>query len=698
MISLQQLSDSDLTHEPDTPRITGYPKDKKTKYPRLTMKTDRFIKSSILFLILIIPFALSAKRESINSPNGKITLNVNDENGHLSMSIYDSGKELLSPSPIGLVFDAGSSYKSEIKKSKIKKNIREMIEAPFHHTPKYETIYNELLLELKGNIQIEFRVYDDGVAYRYLTKNKKESIINDEIFELNLPGDPIVYLSHSTNPEKPFAMAFQNFYKPTPISSASPLPAFLPATVDYNDGLKMTILESDLESYPGMFLQADSVSSKLKGVFAKYPKSFDYYPWRVQKFVTSTEDYIAKTKGEKTFPWRIFAITEIDTQMPVNNLVYSLASPSRMDDISWIRPGKAAWEWWNDWGLRNVPFKAGINNETYKYFIDFAADNGLDYVVLDEGWYDPKSGDMLTTIPEIDLPMLSEYAREKGVGLWLWTVFNVLDSQLEEACRKYSEMGISGFKVDFLDRNDQEAVEMTYRIADATAKHNLMLDLHGFYTPTGLNRTYPNIVNYESVFGMEEMKWSDPSVDMPEYDVTFPFIRMMAGPVDFTPGAMLNRSKSDWKAVYSTPMSQGTRTHQIAHYIVHDTPFSMLADSPSNYLENKDCLDFIASIPSEWDMTDVIDGVMGEYIVTLRKKDDVWFIGGQTDWNDRDYELDFSFLPGGSKFKVTIVIDGKNADRQAQDHEWETFTADSGSKKSIHMAPGGGFAVRIDPL
>lgn len=357
----------------------------------------------------------------------------------------------------------------------------------------------------------------------------------------------------------------------------------------------------------------------------------------------------------------------------------------------------AAWEWWNDWGLRGVPFKAGINNETYRYFIDFAADNGIEYVVLDEGWYVPKSGDMLTTIPEIDLPALVKYADKKGVGLWLWTVFNVLDTQLEEACKKYSDLGIKGFKVDFLDRDDQTAVDMTYRIADATARHNLMLDLHGFYKPTGLNRTYPNVVNFESVFGMEEMKWSPTSVDMPEYDVTFPYIRMMCGPVDFTPGAMRNASKKDWKAVYYNPESQGTRAHQVANYIVQDSPFTMLADSPSNYLDNQECTDFITAIPTVFDETSIMDGKMGEYIVTLRKKDNSWFIGGQTDWNPREYTVDFAFLPSGKDFKVTILKDGVNATKQAQDYELETLTVNSGTKKTIHMAPGGGFAIRLIP-
>ena len=639
-----------------------------------------------------------AKSYCINSPSESIGLCVEDNNGELTMKIAHDGKTLLNPSPISLDLKGEEGKKITVKKAKEKKNIKETVSAPFHHTPNYETTYNELTLSLNNGTSVEFRVFNDGVAYRYVTQGKGEQIVNGETIEFNLADDPKVFLAHSTNPKKPFAMAFQNFYSPTPVSSANPLPAFLPATVDYGNGVKMTILESDLQEYPGMFLQADSVAGSLKGVFAPYPATVDYYPWRQQEYVTSTEDYIAKTSASRTYPWRIMAITENDAQMPVNNLVYTLAAPSTVDDISWIKPGKAAWEWWNDWGLRGVPFKAGINNDTYKYFIDFAAENGIEYVVLDEGWYVPSSGDMLTTIPEIDLPMLVAYAQEKGVGLWLWTVFNVLDSQLEEACKKYSDMGIKGLKVDFLDRDDQQAVEMTYRICEAAAKNNLMLDLHGFYKPTGLNRTYPNVVNYESVFGMEEMKWSDPSVDMPEYDVTFPFIRMMAGPVDFTPGAMKNATKDDWRAHYTNPMSQGTRTHQIAHYIVHDSPFSMLADSPSNYLDNKDCLEFITSIPSTFDETMILDGEMGEYIVTLRKKDNVWFVGGQTDWNPRDYEIDFSFLPSGSGFKVTEVIDGMNAERQAQDHAWETYEVTSESRKKIHMAPGGGFALRIDPL
>ena len=655
-----------------------------------------FVCAFIFIIAAVFCASAAAKTVGTTSPDGNIAAVIDDTDG-ISLSLSHAGKALLEPSPIALNIKGGKKA-SKIKSSKEVKGHSETIDAPNHHTPKFTAVSNDLNLTLDNGQQIQVRVFNDGVAYRFITNDKDEIVIDDETAEYRLAGDPTLYLAHSTNSKEPTAMAFQNFYSVTPASSASPLLAFLPGTADYGDGLKMTILESDLEAYPGMFLQADSTANTLKGVMARYPKTTDFYPWREQQYVTSREDFIAKTDGTRSYPWRIFAITTDDRQMPVNNLVYTLASPSRVEDTSWVKPGKAAWEWWNDWGLRNVNFKAGINNDTYKYFIDFAADNGIEYVVLDEGWYDPKSGDMLNTIPEIDLPMLAAYAKEKGVGLWLWTVFNVLDSQLEEACEKYSGLGIKGFKVDFLDRDDQTAVEMTYRIADATARHNLMLDLHGFYKPTGLERTYPNVVNYESVFGMEEMKWSDPSVDMPEYDVTFPFIRMMAGPVDFTPGAMRNATRSDWKPMYSNPYSQGTRCHQLAHYIVHDSPFSMLADSPTAYIENQECTDFITSLPSAFDATEILGGKMGEYIVTLRKFGEYWFLGGQTDWNPRDYDLDFSFLPTGKDFKVTLFKDGVNAEKQAQDYAVESFTANSGSRRQIHMAPGGGFAIRIDPL
>ena len=411
--------------------------------------------------------------------------------------------------------------------------------------------------------------------------------------------------------------------------------------------------------------------------------------------MVSRTDYIARTEGTRNYPWRIWAVTEQDIEMPVNNLVYALASPNRIGDCSWIKTGKVAWEWWNDWGIYNVDFKAGINMETYKYYIDFAADNRIEFVVLDEGWYNPGKGDMLTVVPELDLKELVRYGKSKGVDLILWTVFNVLDDQLEEACKKYAEMGISGFKVDFLDRDDQTAVEMAYRIAEMTAKYKLTLDLHGFYKPTGMNRTYPNIINFEAVFGMEEMKWSKIEKDMMEYDVIMPYIRMMAGPVDYTPGAMRNATKKDFKDIYYNPMSQGTRCHQLAAYIVHDSPLTMLADNPTIYKEEQECTDFIVSVPNKnIEETRVLQGKLGEFIVMARKVDGNWYVGGMTDWNQREITLDFGFLSEGT-YEVTLFSDGVNANKQAEDYRKETFKVTSASMRKINMAFGGGFAMAI---
>ena len=515
---------------------------------------------------------------------------------------------------------------------------------------------------------------------------------------MNFLKDYETYMAYSTvKPGKDqYAMAFQNLYTKATLKGIDTNQiAFLPITVDCEDGLKMTLLESDLEGYPGMFIKGDGKNCTLQGTFAKYPTEMKSFPPRAMKRVMNRADYIAKTEGTRNYPWRIWAVTEQDVEMPVNNLVYALATPNRIGDCSWIKTGKVAWEWWNDWGIYNVDFKAGINMDTYKYYIDFAADNDIEFVVLDEGWYDPGKGDMLTVVPELDLRELVRYGKSKGVDLILWTVFNVLDDQLEEACKKYSEMGISGFKIDFLDRDDQTAVEMTYRIAEMTAKYKLTLDLHGFYKPTGLNRTYPNIVNYESVFGMEEMKWSTVEKDMMEYDVTMPYIRMMAGPVDYTPGAMRNASKKDFKHIYYNPMSQGTRCHQLAAYVVHDSPLTMLADNPTIYKKEKECTDFIVGIPNKGiEETRILQGKLGEFIVTARKVGTSWYVGGMTDWTAKEITLDFGFLEQGT-YDVILFKDGVNADKQAEDYRKEEFVVTSASRKNIRMASGGGFAMSI---
>lgn len=662
------------------------------------MKNNKKLCLAILSLLLLIgnaSFAAKEKKYVLSSPDGTLKVEISAGN-ELAYQVMHGNDTILSHSNIGLVLENGTIVgKTPRITGERRRKIKDNIESPFYRFKEFVATGNELDLKLKGGFGIIFRAYNEGVAYRFYTTQSSDIIIKEEQAEFNFKEDYTAYLPYTTNDKKPMAMAYQNVYDITPLSKAQPKLAFLPVTVDCGS-VKLTLLESDLEAYPGMFVQSQQGKYGLKGVFAPYPAKTDFYPWRKQEYVTETTDFISRSRGSRSYPWRVLAITEKDTDMPVNNLVYALASPNRIGDTSWIKTGKVAWDWWNDWNLKGVPFKAGINMDTYKYYIDFASRNGLEFIVLDEGWYDPKSGDMLTVIPELDLTELIAYGKSKGVEIVLWTVFNVLDSQLEAACKKYADMGIKGFKVDFLDRDDQTAVEMVYRIAEMTARYKLTLDLHGIYKPTGINRTYPYIINFESVFGMEEVKWTDIKNNMPLYDVTFPYIRMMAGPVDYTPGAMRNATKADWRAMYYTPASMGTRCHQLAAYIVHDSPFTMLCDAPTNYLNEQECVDFIASLPVEVDSTFIASGELGKYIVTVRKKDVNWYIGGMTNWDERDVQLDFSFLPEGMSYTAVLFKDGVNANKQAEDYRKETIRIDKDSRLTLHLASGGGFAMKLE--
>lgn len=662
------------------------------------MKNNKKLCFAILSLLLLIGNASLAAKEKkyvLSSPDGTLKVEISAGN-ELVYQVMHGNDTILSHSNIALVLEDGTIVgRTPRITGERRKKIKDNIESPFYRFKEFVATGNELDLKLKGGFGIIFRAYNEGVAYRFYTTQSSDIIIKEEQAEFNFKEDYTAYLPYTTNDKQPMAMAFQNVYDITPLSKAQPKLAFLPVTVDCGS-VKLTLLESDLEAYPGMFVQSQQGKYGLKGVFAPYPAKTDFYPWRKQEYVTETTDFISRSRGSRSYPWRVLAITEKDTDMPVNNLVYALASPNRIGDTSWIKTGKVAWDWWNDWNLKGVPFKAGINMDTYKYYIDFASRNGLEFIVLDEGWYAPKSGDMLTVIPELDLPELIAYGKSKGVEIVLWTVFNVLDSQLEAACKKYADMGIKGFKVDFLDRDDQTAVEMVYRIAEMTARYKLTLDLHGIYKPTGINRTYPHIINFESVFGMEEVKWTDIKNNMPLYDVTFPYIRMMAGPVDYTPGAMRNATKADWRAMYYTPASMGTRCHQLAAYIVHDSPFTMLCDAPTNYLNEQECVDFMASLPVEVDSTFIASGELGKYIVTVRKKDVNWYIGGMTNWDERDVQLDFSFLPEGMSYTAVLFKDGVNANKQAEDYRKETIRINKDSRLTLHLASGGGFAMKLE--
>jgi alpha-glucosidase len=541
-----------------------------------------------------------------------------------------------------------------------------------------------------------FRAYNDGAAYRFALNKKDSIVVNAERATFNFQDDYFVFIPYVNDAHNNdvFETSFENNYQHLRFSEIKKdTLAFAPVLVELRNGIKAAVTEADLEEYPGMFLQAQEKSNSLHGVFAPFPLEEKQGGHNnLQSFVMKRADYIAKTSGKRTFPWRVVIVSEQDKDLLNNDMIYKLASPSRVKDLSWIKPGKVAWDWWNDWNISGVDFKAGINTATYKYYIDFASTYHIENILLDEGW--ARSEDIMQVIPDINLQEIIDYAKTKNVGVWLWGGWLPLDKQLDHALGTYSKMGIKGFKIDFMDRDDQKMVQFYYRFARKAAEYKLMVDFHGAYKPTGLQRTYPNVMNFEGVRGLENVKWSN--TDFPAYDCTIPFIRMLAGPMDYTPGAMKNASKDNFRSIFSLPMSQGTRCHQLALYVVFESPFEMLADNPTNYMKEKSSTEFIAAIPTTFDETIALAGNVGVYAAVARRKNDTWYIGAISNWDARDVEIDFSFLKEGT-YDAEIFEDGMNASREATDHKKVLKKIKAGDKLVISLSSGGGWAAMIRP-
>jgi alpha-glucosidase len=389
----------------------------------------------------------------------------------------------------------------------------------------------------------------------------------------------------------------------------------------------------------------------------------------------------------------VVIVSTEDKQLADNDMVQKLASPSKIADQSWIKPGKVAWDWWNDWNISHVDFKSGINNATYKYYMDFASANKIEYIVIDEGW--SNIVDLNQISPDINIDELVAYGKQKNVGIILWSSWYALTRQTDAAFKKFADKGIKGFKIDFIDRDDQKMVASLYDIAQKAADHHLIVDYHGMYKPGGLQRTYPNILNFEGVKGMENVKWG--VVNHPGYDVSIPFIRMLAGPMDYTPGAMRNASKDNYRPVNGNPMSQGTRSHQLAMYTVFEAPLQMLADNPTIYMREQESTDFIAAVPTTFDETVALDGKVGEFVAIARRKGTTWYAGAMSNWTGRDLSIDLSFLGSGS-YKATIFEDGVNADKEATDYKKIVTTVTSKDKLNVKLASGGGWAARFEKI
>lgn len=645
----------------------------------------------IVYLLVLGSATLYGADYRLFSPDGHIELNVHVKQD-IRYSLRYRSRPLLQPSPVSMTVNGRRlPGPNAVVVAAERRSVNRRTEPPIRQKSRYIIEkYNELSLRFKGKAGLVFRAYNEGAAYRFTTRLKGNIEVTAEEAVLHFAGDYRIYFPE----EESFFSHNERYYRCLRLSEIPEKSmCSLPALVDTGGGIggvRIVLTESDLEDYPGMWFQGSGGIS-LTALFPGFPLAEEQKKDRNVP-VTRHGDFIARTRGSRDFPWRIAAVAENDGDLITNQLTFLLASPSLIKDTSWIKPGQVAWDWWNDNNVYGVDFQAGINTETYKYYIDFAARYGIEYVILDEGWY--KLGNLLDINPHIDMAAILARAREKNVGIILWVVWKTLDDQLEEALNQFERWGVKGIKVDFMQRDDQWMVNFYRKVAREAAERKMVVDFHGSYKPAGLHRTYPNVLTREGVRGLEHSKWSDRQT--PEHNVTIPFIRMLAGPMDYTPGAMINANAENFRAVFKRPMSMGTRCHQLAMYIVYESPLQMLADSPSNYLREPECTAFISRIPTVWDETLPLEARVADYVVVARKNGRTWYIGAMTDGLQRTFTIDLDFLDNG-RYRSEIFQDGFNTHRFASDYRRLEQPVTRQDRLKLKLAPGGGWAAIVTP-
>jgi alpha-glucosidase len=656
----------------------------------------------IVLFLLIHTIIASSQEYTIQSPEGtrKVVVSVGEK---ISYTVYSGEDQVLAPSEISMTIDKGEvlGFNPRLKK-KTRKSVNDLVHPVAYKKKLISNRFNELTLTFRGYYGVVFRAYDDGVAYRFFTTRSGPMTVMSEQVEFNFTEDHLSWVQYVNRWGEGdlFYTTFENSYSHRPISLIAGADSLIVAPSVLNLGsVKVALAESDLEDYPGMFLKKGDHDYSLKGIFAGVPvydsekENVTFSGDNLEEVVKGgRQAYISKTTGKRSFPWRIIVIADRDADLANNDMVYLLASPSRIEDEGWIKPGKVAWDWWIECDLWDVDFKAGVNYHTYREYINFASANGLEYIIIDVGF--SKTEDVMQTNPDIRLEELIRHADTMGVGIIAWTGWLGIRDQMEEACEYYSTLGIKGFKVDYMNRNDQDIIKFYFRLAEIAARNQLLLDFHGASPPAGLNRTYPNVLTFEGVKGQEWCRWTNP--DQPGHAVTLPYIRMLTGPVDFTPGVFRTESRGRFKISWNGSMGQGTRAHQMAMYTVFESPLQMLSDSPSRYREEQECTDFIARVPTTWDQTVALDGAIGEYILMARKKGDTWFVGALTSWEKRELQIDMSFLEPG-EYDMVFFSDGVNANRYARDYHREEMVISLKDTIKVDLASGGGWTARITP-
>lgn len=627
---------------------------------------------------------LSAKVIDVKSPNGELNISV-DVKDKIYYSVSYGNDLLLKDCYLNLQLEnetLGNNPKlRSTKKGVIDESVKR--EIPLKNAV-VKNHCNTLRMNFAGNYAVEFRVFDNGVAYRFITDKKGENIVMGEDFVLNFPANYKAHLSQpngfKTSYEYPYTHVNTEEYKATDRMS------YLPILLETDKPYKILISEADLHDYPCMFLKSTGQNG-MQSLFPKVPLEFGEDGDRSLKILKEA-DYIAKTAGKRSFPWRFMVITKEDKQLLENEMVYNLSTPCVLEDYSWIKPGQVSWEWWHDARLYGVDFRSGYNMDSYKYYIDFASKFGIPYIIMDEGWA-KSTRDPYTPNPTINLAELIQYGKERNVKIVLWLTWLAVENNFD-LFKTFADWGVAGVKIDFMDRSDQWMVNYYERVAKEAAKHKLFVDFHGSFKPAGLERKYPNVLSYEGVLGMEQGGNCRPA-----NSIYLPFMRNAVGPMDFTPGSMLSAQPEDNRSTRANAMGSGTRAYQMALFVVFESGLQMLADNPVYYYRERPCTEFISSVPVTWDETKVLYAKVGEAVVVARRKGDKWFIGGITNNEGRTINLDLSFLPAGQSFTLTSFEDGINADRQAMDYKQRESKVNNATQLTIKMVRNGGWAGAI---
>ena len=664
----------------------------------------KFLSTVFLFAFCLNSFAKD-RNIQLTSPDKNITINIVAGNTITYQVLYKN-QAVTMFNTLSLNLEDGSllGVNSQLKNVQ-QHSVNEDVKPLYGMAAIYHNNYNEAVINFKENFSVAFRVFNNGVAYRFITSISGSIKVKEENVEYKFDADVNASMMKIGN----FLTSYEEHYIDDHISFLDSNKKAAVPLVAESKGIKIGITESDLLDYPGIYFTYDG-SNGLKAVFPKFVSkdSVGGCCPNFEKLPIERADYIAETNGTRSFPWRLMIIVEKDKDLLYNNLVYLLATPSKIADESWIKPGKVAWDWWNANNLSSVSFKTGFNTNTYKYFIDFAAANGIEYINMDEGWSDQfdllklNNGDVkISTNGEnnkvgvsdgLDMNYLFNYAKEKNVGIILWCVWHTLERQMDTALAQFEKRGVKGLKVDFMDRDDQTVVNFYERLAKEAAKRKMLVNFHGAFKATGLQRTYPNIINREAVQGLEYNKFSDKCT--PEHLAHIPFIRMLAGSMDYTPGGLYNVNEQNFRVVNEQPMTQGTRCQQLALYTILYAPLEMLSDAPTSYEKQPDILKYIAGMPTVWDETIALDGKLGDYAVLARRKNNNWYVAGITDWTQRSINLKFDFLPAGN-YDAEIFTDGANANRVGTDYIRVIKNISTSDSLNIEMMKGGGFAIKL---